>query len=102
VRLRQVLVNLLSNAVKYNRQGGQVRVSWQVDERPLRPVDRRRRHRHGAGEARASVRAVQPPRRRELQDRGTGIGLVLSRRLVELMQGELRIASALGRGTQAT
>ena len=33
---------------------------------------------------------------------GTGIGLVLSRRLVELMHGELQIASTLGRGTVAT
>ena len=33
---------------------------------------------------------------------GTGIGLVLSRRLVELMRGELRIESALGRGTEAS
>ena len=33
---------------------------------------------------------------------GTGIGLVLSRRLVELMEGELRIESRLGRGTRAS
>ena len=64
-----MLVNLLSNAVKYNRPGGQRRVSWQRRDDAATCASPTR-HRHGAGQARAPVRAVQPPRRRELEDRG--------------------------------
>jgi PAS domain S-box-containing protein len=102
VRLRQVLVNLLSNAVKYNRPGGQVRVTWRVDDGrcALCIAD------DGIGMAPEKLaRLFEPFNRLGAENskiEGTGIGLVLSRRLVELMQGELRIESALGRGTQAT
>jgi len=102
VRLRQVLVNLLSNAVKYNRPGGQVRVSWQVgdDRCDLRITD------DGVGMAPEKLERLFEPFNRlgaeNSKIEGTGIGLVLSRRLVELMEGELRIESGLGRGTQAS
>ena len=102
VRLRQVLVNLLSNAVKYNRPGGQVRVSWQVedDRCALRIAD------DGIGMAPEKLERLFEPFNRlgaeNSKIEGTGIGLVLSRRLVELMRGELRIESALGRGTEAS
>ena len=70
VRMRQVLVNLLSNAVKYNRAGGNVVVSWERggDSGSLRITD------SGLGmtsdKLAAPVRAVQSPRRREVEDRG--------------------------------
>ena len=102
VRLRQVLVNLLSNAVKYNRAGGQVRVTWRIDDGrcDLCIAD------DGIGMAPEKLaRLFEPFNRLGAENskiEGTGIGLVLSRRLVELMQGELSIESALGRGTQAT
>ncbi len=102
VRLRQVLVNLLSNAVKYNRHGGQVRVSWQVEgERcALRVAD------DGIGMTPEKLERLFEPFNRlgaeHSKIEGTGIGLVLSRRLVELMHGALRIESAIGQGTEAT
>ena len=102
VRLRQVLVNLLSNAVKYNRPGGQVRVTWRIDDGrcALSIAD------DGIGMAPEKLaRLFEPFNRLGAENskiEGTGIGLVLSRRLVELMQGELRIESALGHGTKAT
>jgi|KBSSwiStaDraftv2_1062776.scaffolds.fasta_scaffold03363_5 PAS domain S-box-containing protein len=102
VRLRQVLVNLLSNAVKYNRPGGQVRVSWHVngDRCALHIAD------DGIGMAPEKLERLFEPFNRlgaeNSKIEGTGIGLVLSRRLVELMQGGLRIESQLGRGTEAT
>ncbi len=101
VRLRQVLVNLLSNAVKYNRPGGQVWVSWQVadDRCELRITD------DGVGMAPEKLERLFEPFNRlgaeHSKIEGTGIGLVLSRRLVELMAGELRIESHLGHGTRA-
>jgi hypothetical protein len=102
VRLRQVLVNLLSNAVKYNRPGGEVRVSWQVSEDrcDLRITD------DGFGIAPDKLERLFEPFNRlgaeNSKIEGTGIGLVLSRRLVELMQGELRIESAVDHGTEAS
>jgi len=102
VRLRQVLVNLLSNAVKYNRPGGQVRMSWQVGAGrcDLRIMD------DGVGMAPEKLERLFEPFNRlgaeKSKIEGTGIGLVLSRRLVELMEAELRIESGLGRGTEAS
>ena len=102
VRLRQVLVNLLSNAVKYNRPGGEVRVSWQAsdDRCELRITD------DGFGISPDKLERLFEPFNRlgaeNSKVEGTGIGLVLSRRLVELMRGELRIESVVDRGTEAS
>lgn len=102
VRLRQVLVNLLSNAVKYNRPGGEVRVSWQVyqDRCDLRITD------SGYGMAPDQLERLFEPFNRlgaeKSKIEGTGIGLLLSRRLVELMHGDLRIESTVGEGTEAS
>ncbi|MDQ6628343.1 MAG: PAS domain S-box protein [Pseudomonadota bacterium] len=102
LRLRQVLVNLLSNAVKYNRSGGEVRVSWQVagDGCELHIAD------DGVGMAPDKLARLFEPFNRlgaeHSKIEGTGIGLVLSRRLVELMRGRLRIESTLARGTRAS
>jgi PAS domain S-box-containing protein len=102
VRMRQVLVNLLSNAVKYNRAGGNVVVSWEHADGHgrLRIAD------SGLGMTSEKLERLFEPFNRlgaeKSKIEGTGIGLVLSRRLVELMRGELTIASTLGRGTVAT
>ena len=94
VRLRQVLVNLLSNAVKYNRQGGEVRVRWEVraDRCAMSVTD------NGLGIAPDKLsRLFEPFNRLGAENskvEGTGIGLVLSRRLAESMGGELRIDSS--------
>ena len=101
VRLRQVLVNLLSNAVKYNRRGGTVSVGWSLhrDTCRLSITDT------GPGMTPEQLARLFEPFNRLGAERsgveGTGIGLVLSRRLVELMQGELRIDSRPGEGTVA-
>ena len=102
VRLRQVLVNLFSNAVKYNRAGGEVRVSWRASDDfcDLRITD------NGIGIAPDKLGQLFEPFNRlgaeSSKIEGTGIGLVLSRRLVGLMQGELRIESEAGRGTEVS
>jgi len=102
LRLRQVLVNLLSNAVKYNRIGGTVTVSWQRDgERGSVRIED-----SGLGMTAEKLERLFEPFNRLGAEKsnieGTGIGLVLSRRLVELMEGDLLISSRLGLGTAAT
>ncbi|MCW7541718.1 PAS domain-containing protein [Aquabacterium sp. A7-Y] len=104
VRLRQVMINLGGNAVKYNHEGGTVR--WQLARDPARAdratlcvVD------SGPGMSAEQLgRLFQPFERlgKETGDiEGTGLGLFVSRGIVEQMGGSLRIESEPGRGTRA-
>ena len=99
-RLRQVVLNLLSNAVKYNREGGKVFVS--CDARPgsrlvIRIADT------GVG-----IPASNFPRLFGAFDRlgaerscieGSGLGLSVTKTLVELMGGEITVESTVGIGS---
>lgn len=101
VRLRQVLVNLLSNAVKYNRPGGEVRVGWQIYEDRCEIFVKD----DGLGMTPDKIEQLFEPFNRlgaeNSKIEGTGIGLVLSRRLMELMHGALRLESGQEQGTTA-
>ncbi|HET7794931.1 MAG TPA: ATP-binding protein [Rhizobacter sp.] len=99
LRLRQVMLNVLSNAVKYNRAGGSVHVSLRVaDKRAVVAVTDT-----GIGMTRAQLDKLYEPFNRLGREsssiEGTGIGLVLTRQLVHLMQGSLEVESEAGRGT---
>jgi signal transduction histidine kinase/CheY-like chemotaxis protein len=99
-RLKQVLLNLLSNAVKYNREGGTVSVECAAHaphRLRLSVVDT------GMGLRAEQVAALFQPFNRLGQENGTqegtGIGLVFTKRLVELMKGEIGAASTPGVGS---
>jgi PAS domain S-box-containing protein len=102
VRLRQVLVNLLSNAVKYNRPGGRVALTWKRtdNECEILVTDT------GQGIPEAQLACLfQPFNRLGAESstvEGTGIGLVLSRQLAEMMGGTLTVTSTFGVGTRAS
>jgi len=99
-RAKQVFVNLLSNAIKYNRVGGSVEVS----SRP-RPGDRVRVSFQDTGEGLTPDKLAQlfQPFNRLGQEvgveEGTGIGLVVSKKLVELMGGSIGVQSTVGVGS---
>jgi phosphoglycerate-specific signal transduction histidine kinase len=101
-RLAQVLLNLLSNAAKYNRPGGSIGVAAEADENRVRIVVRDT----GPGIAPEKLEQLFVPFERlgaELSDvEGTGLGLALSKRLVEAMGGELTVASVVGEGSTFT
>lgn len=102
VRLRQVLVNLLSNATKYNHPGGAVRVSaWQEDAAVVMSVSDT-----GRGLTPEQMAHLFEPFNRLGAEQtgidGTGIGLVIVRRLVLLMGGEIKVDSVAGTGTTFT
>ena len=101
-RLKQVLINLISNAIKYNRPGGDVRIDvTQPDERIRVAVTDTGR---GVDEA-SMVKLFVPFERLDAAARGiegTGLGLALSRSLVEAMGGTVAIESVVGLGTTFT
>jgi len=98
-RATQVILNLLSNAIKYNRRDGSVTVAYEERSEWLRlsVIDT------GNGirpEDFASL--FEPFERLEAEFgnvEGTGLGLALSKGLVEAMGGELGMASTLGEGS---
>ncbi len=101
LRLRQVVLNLMSNAVKFTPPGGRVtlRVARAADGRPSIMV-----RDTGIGMSPGEMElALQPFRQvethMERRHEGTGLGLPISKNLVELHGGELRIESEKGQGT---
>jgi signal transduction histidine kinase/ActR/RegA family two-component response regulator len=101
-RLKQVLLNLLSNAVKYNRRHGSVDVVCATEAGMMRPRVRVRVSDTGAGlEPAQLARLFMPFERLQADPRieGTGIGLVLSKRLIEVMGGSIGVESTPGAGS---
>ena len=101
-RLKQVLINLLSNAIKYNQPNGTVVVD--VDRVKGTPERVRVSVKDsGAGLPPDMLLQLFQPFNRLGQERnaeeGTGIGLVMSKRLVELMGGEIGVESTVGFGS---
>jgi len=99
-RVKQVLINLLSNAIKYNQPGGTV----VVDSTMTTPQRVRISVRDtGAGlSAEKLTQLFQPFNRlgrENSAEEGTGIGLVMSKRLVELMGGVIGVESTVGTGS---
>jgi CheY-like chemotaxis protein/anti-sigma regulatory factor (Ser/Thr protein kinase) len=99
-RLKQILLNLLSNALKYNREQGQVTIDCapQVGGRVRISV-----RDTGLGLNAEQVALLFQPFNRLGQEGGTeegsGIGLVVTKRLVELMDGSIGVSSTLGDGS---
>jgi PAS domain S-box-containing protein len=99
-RVKQVLINLLSNAIKYNRTGGTVEVKCThgTPERIRVSIKDT-----GAGLPPEKLAQLFQPFNRLGQEagieEGTGIGLVVAKRLVELMGGVIGVESTAGEGS---
>jgi PAS domain S-box-containing protein len=99
-RLKQVLINLLSNAIKYNQANGTVVVDYTASTPGRLRVSVRD---SGAGLSPEMLTQLFQPfnrlGRESSREEGTGIGLVMSKRLVELMGGTIGVASTIGSGS---
>jgi PAS domain S-box-containing protein len=104
-RLKQILINLLSNAIKYNRENGTVIVEAECAAECAASAPERLRisvRDAGAGLPPDMLMQLFQPFNRLGQERiteGTGIGLVMSKRLVEMMGGEIGVESTVGSGS---
>ncbi len=99
-RVKQVLINLLTNAIKYNRVYGTVSVSC-IEQPPGRI--RICVEDTGNGLSDEKIAQLFQPFNRLGQEvnteQGTGIGLVMAKRLVELMGGSMGVHSTVGKGS---
>jgi len=106
IRLRQVLINLVSNAIKYNRPGGEVQIDWQLDPASTPQQVQVRVSDSGIGLTQEQGRRLFVPFDRLGAEHsgidGQGIGLVITKRLVEIMAGQLTLVSTPGRGSTFT
>ena len=99
-RIKQVLLNLIANAVKYNRPGGRVTVSCAIE-----PSGRTRISVEDDGPGLSPEKAARlfTPFDRLGADQtgveGTGLGLALSRRLMDVMDGEMGVRTEVGNGS---
>ena len=99
-RIKQILTNLLSNAVKYNVEGGRIEIKARMADAETVEVTVSDT---GLGMTRTQMDDLFQPYKRLGRERGTvegtGIGLVISRKLAELMGGTLRAHSVAGEGS---
>jgi len=99
-RVKQVVINLLSNAIKYNRVSGMVEVTCSASTAHRTRISFRDT---GEGLSPEKLSQLFQPFNRLGQEagveEGTGIGLVVSKRLVELMGGEIGAESTVGVGS---
>lgn len=97
-RLRQILINLLGNAVKFTEHGGvTLKVSYHEAKMLFRVEDT------GIGIAPEDIENIFQPFQQvgtvSYKVEGTGLGLPITKRLIELMKGTLHVESQLGQGS---
>ena len=105
-RLNQILMNILSNAVKYTPQGGHIRL--EVDE--LTHTEHYAKYRFvvqddGIGMSEAYQKTLFEPFTREEKSgtnrvQGTGLGMAITKSIVDLMGGTIHVESAPGKGSR--
>ena len=109
LRINQILINLLSNSVKYTPVGG--RIEFRVNELPqvMKKYSRIRFtvSDNGMGMSEEYQKVIFDPfTREETKDtygiQGTGLGMAITKSLVDLMGGSIKVASKLGEGSTFT
>lgn len=99
--LRQILINLLTNAIKYTKNGGKIDLWAETTDEGYVKINVKD---NGVGIAKADRQKVFDPFERldnsySLAQPGSGIGMSLTKKLVELNGGSIDFASSVGKGT---
>lgn len=98
-RLRQCLINLVGNAIKFTDDGAvELHASWADEQLSVTVTD------SGPGISEEDLSKIRLPFWQGVNTgkAGTGLGLTITERLIDLMGGELNIESEIGRGTKVT
>ena len=100
VRLKQAIINLLSNAVKYNKEGGEIRISCVQQDDDLSRLTISDTGR-GLTEKQQSqlFESFNRLGAEQTDVEGVGIGLVITKQVVELMGGAIGVESTVGEGS---
>lgn len=103
IRLKQVLINLLSNAAKYNHDNGSITITCKKSHLSsvyISVTDT------GEGISEKDIQTIfEPFSRVQIEDsyiEGSGIGLTVANKLIELMNGGITVTSTLGQGSTFT
>ena len=109
LRLNQVLLNLVSNAIKYTEPGGRISlsVSQKADPAPGRAAFEFRCKDNGIGMGEDFIGTIFDPFTREENSTGSnvpgsGLGMAIAKKIVEMMGGTISVASKKGEGTEFT
>lgn len=99
MRLKQVLINLLSNAIKYNKPNGSVSLSYELDPSSVTIIVTD----NGIGIPEDQQQFLFLSFSRLGHDKssieGSGVGLAISKRIIEAMDGEIGFSSSKGKGS---
>lgn len=100
MRFKQILLNILSNAIKYNRENGKVTIDCSSKDKSMLCLSITDR---GAGLSPEQINKLFKPFERLGAENsyieGTGLGLMISKDLVELMGGNITVESEIGNGS---
>ena len=107
IQLKQIFINLITNAIKYTENGGKINVSLhelasQQDKKQLFELVVED---NGLGMSEEFQKHIFEPFSR-VQDsttsgiQGTGLGMAIMKRIVDLMQGQIELESSLGEGSR--
>ena len=107
LRLNQALLNILSNAIKYTAPGGTI--SMRITEKTVKPngyaTFEFRIKDNGMGMSKEFVRTIYDPFTRVKSStvsgiQGTGLGMAITKNIIDMMGGGIEIESELGKGTE--
>jgi len=101
MKLKQILINLVSNAIKYNKPNGSITIEWHQTKHDTAKIIISDTGMGIAEGMRSKVFGAFNRLGQETSNiEGTGIGLVVTKELIEMMGGSINFDSILGHGTQ--
>lgn len=99
-KLKQILINLISNAIKYNRPGGSVTIECQRNDKQwVRVSVKDSGHGLSPEKLEQLYQAYNRLGQEDGPEEGTGIGLTVTRRLIEILGGNIGVKSTVGVGS---